>query len=305
MATSSSKDFNLDVAEYVEEAFERCGLDVRTGHDLQSARRSMNLLFAEWANRGLNRWTINQTTLNLAQGIGDYPLGTLTATVAASGSFTVAETITGGSSGATAKITSKPSSTSLAITIPDGTFTSGETLTGGTSGATTSLSSAVDLSNVQGSIDILSLVIRTDAGTTSQSDTSLSLLSRDTYLSISNKLTEAKPNQFYVDRQITPILKIWPVPDVSTYVLVYDRLLRMDDADTFLNNADVPFRFYPCLVAGLAYYLSIKKAPERVPMLKSMYEEEFERAASEDRDRSSLTLTPSRDYYSIFFQQGS
>jgi hypothetical protein len=305
MATSGSKDFNLDVAEYVEEAFERCGLEVRTGYDLQSARRSMNLLFAEWANRGLNRWTINQTSLTLAAGISEYPLGTLTATVGSSSSFTVAETITGGTSSATAKITSKPSSGSMAITIPNGTFTSGETLTGGTSGATTTLSSAIDLSNVQGSIDVLSLVIRTDEGTSNQSDTALARLSRDSYLSVSNKLTEAKPNQFYVDRQITPILKVWPVPDVSTYVLVYDRLLRMDDVDIFTNNADVPFRFYPCLVAGLAYYLAIKRSPERMPMLKSMYEEEFERAASEDRDRSSLTLTPSRDYYSIFYQQGS
>ena len=305
MATSGSKDFNLDVAEYVEEAFERCGLEVRTGYDLQSARRSMNLLFAEWANRGLNRWTINQTSLTLAAGISEYPLGTLTATVGSSSSFTVAETITGGTSSATAKITSKPSSGSMAITIPNGTFTSGETLTGGTSGATTTLSSAIDLSNVQGSMDVLSLVIRPDEGTSSQSDTALARLSRDSYLSVSNKLTEAKPNQFYVDRQITPILKVWPVPDVSTYVLVYDRLLRMDDVDIFTNNADVPFRFYPCLVAGLAYYLAIKRSPERMPMLKSMYEEEFERAASEDRDRSSLTLTPSRDYYSIFYQQGS
>ena len=131
MASSGSRDFELDVAEYVEEAFERCGLEVRTGYDLQSARRSLNILFADWANRGLNRWTMTQESITLASGIAEYPLGTLTMTVAASGSFSVGETITGGTSSATVSITSKPSATSMAITIPSGTFTSGETLTVG------------------------------------------------------------------------------------------------------------------------------------------------------------------------------
>ena len=129
MATSGSRNFELDLAEYVEEAFERCGMELRTGYDVRTAKRSMNLLFADWANRGLNQWTIEQTSITLAKGIRDYPCGTLTMTVGASTSFTVGETITGGSSSATAQITSKPSSTTFAITIPYGTFTSGETLT--------------------------------------------------------------------------------------------------------------------------------------------------------------------------------
>ena len=119
MATSGSKDFELDVAEYIEEAFERCGLEVRTGYDLKSAKRSLNLLFADWSNRGLNQWTIEQTSVSLADGITDYPGGTLSMTVGASTSFSIAETITGGTSGATASITSKPSSTSeLAKPLP-------------------------------------------------------------------------------------------------------------------------------------------------------------------------------------------
>ena len=139
------------------------------------------------------------------------------------------------------------------------------------------------------------MIIRTGSGTT-QSDQVLTRLSRDAYLTIPNKNTQAKPSQFYIDRQITPEIKLWPTPDDS-YSIVYDRLTRMDDADTFINTMEVPFRFYPCLSAGLAYYLALKKAPERVALLKTVYEEEFKRAADEDRDRASLKLTPSRDYY--------
>ena len=299
MASSGSRDFELDVAEYVEEAFERCGLEVRTGYDLQSARRSLNILFADWANRGLNRWTMTQESITLASGIAEYPLGTLTMTVAASGSFSVGETITGGTSSATASITSKPSSTSIAITIPSGTFTSGETLTGGTSSATTTLSSAVSFEDVQSSIDVLSAVIRQNSGTSNQADTSISRISRDTFINISNKRSTSTPSQYYVDRQITPKIKLWPTPNSSALLLVFDRMRRIEDVDTMTNTADVPFRFYPCLTAGLAYYLSMKRAPALTKMMKAVYEEEFERAAAEDRDRTSLSLTPSSTYYNL------
>ena len=299
MATSGSKDFQPDVADYIEEAFERCGFEVRTGYDLKTAKRSLNLLFADWANRGLNRWTISQDTLTLADGIADYPLGTLTMTVGATASFSVSETITGGTSNATASITSKPSGTSLAITVPSGTFSSGETITGGTSGATTTVSSAVSFENIQASIDVLSAVVRTNGGTSTQSDLSISRVSRDQYINIPSKRTEARPTQFYVDRTITPVIKLWPTPNNDTYTLMFDRLMRMDDIDTYTNNPEVPFRFYPCLTAGLAYYISMKRAPDRIQVLKAVYEEEFERAAAEDRDRASLSLTPSSDYYSF------
>tara|TARA_R100000426_G_scaffold58131_1_gene41297 strand:+ start:3166 stop:4068 length:903 start_codon:yes stop_codon:yes gene_type:complete len=299
MASSGSRDFELDVAEYVEEAFERCGLEVRTGYDLQSARRSLNILFADWANRGLNRWTMTQESITLASGIAEYPLGTLTMTVAASGNFSVGETITGGTSSATASITSKPSATSMAITIPSGTFSSGETLTGGTSSATTTLSSAVSFEDVQSSIDVLSAVIRQNSGTSNQADTSISRISRDTFINISNKRSTSTPSQYYVDRQITPKIKLWPTPNSSALLLVFDRMRRIEDVDTMTNTADVPFRFYPCLTAGLAYYLSMKRAPALTKMMKAVYEEEFERAAAEDRDRTSLSLTPSSTYYNL------
>ena len=298
MAVCGSTDFELDVAEYVEEAFERCGLEVRTGYDLTSARRSLNLLFADWANRGLNRWTIEQATLPLASGIAIYPAGTLTMTVAASGSFSVGETITGGTSGATASITSLRSSTAIDITVPEGTFSASETITGGTSSATTTVSSAVSLVPIQSTIDVLSAVIRTGTGS-DQTDVAISRISRDAYINISNKNSTSRPTQFYVDRLITPEIKLWPTPNDNTYTLVYDKLTRIDDVDNPQNTVDVPFRFYPCLSAGLAYYISLKRAPQRTQLLKAVYEEEFERAAAEDRDRASLSLTPSRDYYTF------
>ena len=292
MATSSSSNFELDVASYVEEAFERCGLEVRTGYDLKSAKRSLNLMLADWANRGLNQWTVEQTSITLASDIANYPGGTLTMTVAASGSFTVGETITGGTSAATASITSLPSSTSVAITLPSGTFSSGETITGGTSAATTTVSAAVDLSTVQKTIDILSVVITRDG-----TDYGLTRLSRSEYLNIPNKAQTGRPSQFFLDRQISPTLKLWPVPENNTDIVKFDRLVRMDDADDYTNTLEIPFRFYPCLAAGLAYYLAMKRAPQRIELLKAIYEEEFNRAMEEDRDRASLRISPSFSYY--------
>ena len=286
MATSGSKDFELDVSEYVEEAFERCGLEVRTGYDLKTAKRSMNLLLADWANRGLNQWTIKQTSVTVAADIIEYPAGALTMTVGSSSSFTVAETITG-----TASITNLPSGTSMAITIPTGTFTSGETLTGGTSGATTTLSAAVDLSDAQATIDILSLVVKRD-----DNSYSAGRLSRDGFLTIPNKTQTGRPSQFFLDRQITPNLKIWPAPENSTDILIFDRLTRMDDADDYTNSLGVPFRFYPALAAGLAYYIALKRAPDRIQLLKPLYEEEMDRAMVEDRDRASFNIVPSLEY---------
>jgi hypothetical protein len=292
MTTSSSKNFELDVAEYVEEAFERCGLEVRTGYDLKTARRSLNLLFADWANRGLNQWTIEQTTITLATGITEYPGGTLTMTVGGSGSFSVAETITGGTSGATASITSKPSSTTLAITIPSGTFSASETITGGTSAATTTVSAAVDFGDVRSTIDILSAVVTRDS-----TDFQIERVSRSSYLNIPNKAQTGRVNEFFLDRQITPILKVWPAPENNTDVVKFNRLTRIDDADTNTNTVDVPFRFYPCLTAGLAYYLAMKRNPQMMGVLKQVYEEEMQRAMDEDRDRASLRISPSYDYY--------
>ena len=219
MAVSDSTDFELDVAEYIEEAFERCGLEVRTGYDLKSAKRSLNLMLAEWANRGLNQWTITQTTQALTSGTATYNLNT----------------------------------------------------------------------NV---IDIMSVVVRR-----SSTDFAMERISRSTYLGIPTKSTTGRPNQFFLDRQITPVLKIWPTPENSTDTIIFDALTRMDDADTFINTMDMPFRFFPCLAAGLAYYISMKRAPNRTQMLKAVYEEEFQRAMTEDRDRASFNVVPQYEYF--------
>lgn len=221
MTTSNSKDFDLDVAEYVEEAFERCGLEVRTGYDLKTAKRSLNLMLADWANRGLNQWTIKQRTVAMVVGDGSYQLGN-------------------------------------------------------------------DV------IDVLSVIVQRDG-----TDYSLDRLSRDGFLTIPNKATQGRVNQFFLDRQITPVLNLWPVPDNATDVVYYDALTRMDDADIYTNTMDLPFRFYPCLAAGLAYYIALKRAPNRVQMLKAVYEEEFDRAATEDRDRSSFNVVPNYQYYRV------
>ena len=214
MTISGSTNFELDVADYVEEAFERCGLEVRTGYDLKTAKRSMNLMFADWANRGLNQWTIAQKTFTVASGDGDYDLGTST-------------------------------------------------------------------------IDVLSLVVRRDG-----TDYALNRISRDEYLNIPTKSTTGRPTQYFVDRLINPVIKMWPLPDNSTDVVYYDALIRLDDADNYTNTLQVPFRFYPALAAGLAYYIAIKRAPDRAQLLKTVYEEEIGRAMDEDRDRASFRVAP-------------
>jgi hypothetical protein len=171
-------------------------------------------MFADWANRGLNQWTIAQRNFTVTENDGDIDLGT-------------------------------------------------------------------DV------IDILSLVVRRDG-----TDYALNRISRDEYLNIPTKSTTGRPTQFFVDRQINPSLKMWPLPDNSTDVVLYNALVRMDDADNYVNTLQLPFRFYPALAAGLAYYMSIKRAPDRLQMLKGIYEEEMNRAMDEDRDRASFRVAP-------------
>jgi len=302
MATSGSVDFNLDMAEITEEAFERCGLELRTGYDSRTARRSINLLFADWANRGLNLWTVEQVTQSLANystssAVAAYPLGTITATVGASTNLLVGRAITGSSSGTTATVISKPSSTTITITVPSGSFTAGETITSSASdesGVATTIASNPSLANCQASVDMLEAVVRRDG-----SDISITRINRQDYLTIPDKTTQGRPTQFYIDRQITPTVTVWPAPENSTDQLIYYRIKRIEDADSGTNTADIPFRFLPCLVAGLSYFIAIKKAPDRVPMLKAMYDEEFQRAASEDAERTALRLVPSHSYVRI------
>jgi hypothetical protein len=222
MATSGSRDFDLDVADIIEEAYERCGLEVRTGYDAKTARRSLNIMFSEWANRGINLWTVKQATLTLISGTATYT-----------------------------------SANGLASPMTD----------------------------------ILEVALRR-----SGTDFEVDRIGRGEYLNIPNKTTTGRPSQFYFNRQVSPEVTLWPTPDSSTDQLVYYYITRIEDADTMKDTTDVPFRFLPCMVAGLAYYLSVKKAPERVQLLKAIYEEEFQRAADEDEDRVALKLQPDIQY---------
>jgi|TARA_R100000900_G_scaffold144008_1_gene127572 hypothetical protein len=221
MTTSGSRDFNMDVGEIVEEAYERCGLEVRTGYDARTARRSLNIMFADWANRGLNLWTVKQATITLTLGQAQETLG-------------------------------------------------------------------IDV------VDILEVILRRDG-----TDYEIDRISRGEYATLPNKTTQGRPSQFYFDRQIAPVINLWAVPENSTDQIVYYYVQRIEDADTLVNTTDMPFRFYPCMVAGLAYYIGMKRAPERLQYLKAVYEEEFQRAADEDEGRTPLKLQPSIQYLRV------
>ena len=227
MTTSGTATFNLDLSEIVEEAFERCGSELRTGYDLRTARRSLNLMFAEWASRGLNMWTFEQGTINLVPGTATYNLPTDT-------------------------------------------------------------------------VDLLEHVIRTGAGNVAtQADLTITRISVSTYATIPNKLTQARPIQIWVERLDQPRVTVWPVPDNSqTYQLVYWRLRRIQDAGDGTNTMDMPFRFVPCMVAGLAYHLSMKipGAIERMGPLKAQYDEAWALASTEDREKASDRFVPRRMY---------
>jgi|TARA_X000001388_G_C2203487_1_gene112193 hypothetical protein len=230
MAVSGSKDFELDVADYIEEAFERCGLELRTAYDLRTARRSLNLLLAEWANRGLNQWTIQEKTIAMVEGTTSYNVDSSVSTAA---------------------------------------------------------------------IDVLDAFVRQTVNS-ENSDIQMTRLSRSEYSAIPNKSTKGQPLQFFVDKQISPTISVYPTPDeTSKYTIHLNVLTRMDDVDAATNTLQMPFRFYPCLAAGLAYYISIKKNPERTGLLKQIYEEEFQRALDADEDRASFRITPDISNYNI------
>lgn len=245
MTTSGTSSFNLDLTELVEEAFERCGAELRTGYDFRTARRSLNLLTIEWANRGINMWTIEQGQITLVQGTNTYDL-------------------------------------------------------------------PID------TIDLLEHQIRTNAGNTAtQTDINISRISVSTYATIPNKLSQGRPIQVWIQRMSgaqypsttnpngvnsagidAPKITVWPTPDGSqTYTFVYWRLRRIQDDGTGVSTQDIPFRFIPCMVAGLAYYLSMKLPnmdPQKIMGLKADYEQQFQLAAEEDREKAPVRFVPRR-----------
>jgi len=225
MATSGTKTFSLSIGDAIEEAFELAGIELRTGYDAETARRSLNIMFADWSNRGVNLWTIEQVVTNITEGTASY------------------------------------------------TFNSFD-------------------------IDVLTAVIRqTDSGN-NQTDLQIERIGRSEYLNIPNKETKGRPTQYFVDRQISPVVNLWPTPDgAATYKLVTYNVQRIDDVSTSAEDPEIPSRFMPCLTSGLAYYIAMKKNPERVALLKQQYEQDFKLAADEDSPRVSLRLTPARSSY--------
>ncbi len=221
MATSGTRNFDLSIAEIIEEAYERCGLEVRTGYDAETARRSLNLMFADWSNRGVNLWTVRSTTQALTQGTSAYTLSKHT-------------------------------------------------------------------------VDILQVVLNRDG-----TDYEMDRISRDNYATIPDKTTQGRPSKYYFNRSISPVLNVWATPENSTDTLTYYYIQQMEDADYLYNNVEAPLRFYPCMVAGLAYYMAMKRAPDRLQILKAVYEEEFARASDMDQDFLDLPLRPSGSYLRV------
>ena len=225
MAVSGTTTFNLDLNGIVEEAFERCGSELRTGYDLRTARRSLNLLTAEWSNRGVNLWTIEEANVSLTEGTITYNL---------------------------------PADT----------------------------------------IDLLEQVIRTGTGT-NQQDLTINRISASTYTSIPSKNLTGRPNQVWINRQAAqPNINVWPTPEDDSYTFVYWALKRIDDAGNGVNTQDIPFRFLPCLIAGLAYYLSLKipEAGDSLQFLKGEYAEQWALASTEDREKADLRIVPRRQH---------
>lgn len=237
MTTTATSSFNLNLNDIIEEAFERAGSESRSGYDFRTARRSLNLLTIEWANRGVNLWTIEEGQIPLVQGQITYDL-------------------------------------------------------------------PVD------TIDLIEHVIRTSPGVQStQTDINITRISVSTYATIPNKLTQGRPIQVWVDRKSgatepvdgvqNPQINVWPAPNQGTladpyYTFVYWRLRRIQDAGNGVNTQDIPFRMLPCLVAGLAYYIAMKipEGAPRLDMLKLAYEEQWNLAAGEDREKASVRFVP-------------
>ena len=227
MATSGTTAFDLSIEEIIQEAYERCGMATTSGYSLRSARTSLNLLFAEWANRGIHLWKVSLNENLLVSGQAEY---------------------------------------------------------------------AVD-----GSVsDVLEAFVSTTgagANTVNTQDVALSKIDRSAYSALPNKLAVGQPSQYYVDRQEIPKIYLYQAPDLNTYTyLKYYVIKRIEDAGAYTDDADIVFRFLPCMVAGLAYYLAMKNSPELVQQNKLIYEGQLKRALDEDGQRASTFITPQSFY---------
>jgi hypothetical protein len=227
MATSGTTVFDLSIEEIIQEAYERCGMSTTSGHSLRSARTSLNLLFAEWANRGIHLWKVSLNQNLLVSGQAEY---------------------------------------------------------------------AVD-GNVSDVLEAFVSTTGAGANTVNTQDVSLSKIDRSAYAALPNKLAVGQPSQYYVDRQELPKIYLYQAPDLNTYTyLKYYVIKRIEDAGAYTDDADIVFRFLPCMVAGLAYYLAMKNSPELVQQNKLIYEDQLKRALDEDGQRTSTFISPQSFY---------
>jgi hypothetical protein len=306
MTTSSTTAFNLDLNDLIEEAFERCGLELRTGYDFKTARRSLNLLTVEWANRGINLWTVEQGQITMNTGQATYALPNDTIDL-------LDQTIRQGN-GTTYQIDINISRISepTYMTIPN-KLTQGRPIqvwinrqSGQTNNiASTILNGAIDADDT--TITLVSTVGLATSGFIKVDNETIvySNISGNQLLNCSrgqaNTIAASHLTGASVFAQNLPSINVWPTPNAGGgYVFVYYRLRRMQDAGGGVTEQDIPFRFIPCMVAGLAYYIAMKKpevAPDRIVMLKTDYEQQFQLAAEEDREKAPIRFVPRTIFY--------
>ena len=302
--TSGTAAFNLDLAELVEEAFERAGRELRSGYDLRTARRSLNIMFADWANRGINMWTIEQGQIDLVQGQSTYALPNDTVDLLEHVIRTQA-----GQQSNQADLTITRISVSTYATLPNKLQQARpiqvwvQRLDGQTAAPITTLASGI--SATDSTIPLTSTLGMPAAGFVKIGNETIN------YTSISgNSLISCFRGQngttaaihlaaAPVSVQSLPAVSVWPTPDgAQSYQFVYWRLRRTQDAGGGVNVMDVPFRFIPCMAAGLAYYIAgkIPEGAERLMMLKQQYDEAWELAAYEDHEKAAIRFVPRQQY---------
>ena len=300
MAISGTASFNLDLTEIVEEAFERAGSELRTGYDLRTARRSLNLLFADWANRGINMWTFEQGAINLVPGQNTYAIPADTVDLLEHVIRTGA-----GSASTQADLTITRISVSTYATIPNKLQQArpiqvwfqrldGQTSAIGTTlyGAITATDTTITLTSTTGLPATGFLLIESE---TIQYGYISGNVLYNCFRGQNNTTATSHVSGTAAYVQNLPSVTVWPTPDNSTtYQFIYWRMRRIDDAGGGVNTMDVPFRFLPCMVAGLSYYLALKvpNGADRLPILKQQYDEAWELAATEDREKAADRLVP-------------
>jgi hypothetical protein len=309
MTTTGSTAFNLDMNDLIEEAFERCGLEVRSGYDFRTARRSLNLLTIEWANRGINLWTVEQgqIVLNTRQALYALPVDTIDILDAST------RTNNGSQSNQT-DINLSRISEPVYMAIPNKNTTGRpvQMWINRQSGGVASVPQTTLVGGIDA--DDTTITLANAANLPTQGFVNIGNETIAYQNIVGNQILNAWRGQngttaaahltgVSVFNNQLPCINVWPTPNPpgDQFTLVYYRMRRIQDAGTGIRTQDIPFRFIPCMVAGLAYQLSVKIPgvdPGRMPMLKAEYEQQFQMAAEEDREKAAIRFVPRNLFYS-------